>query len=61
MKPVTTNAFRYGEKYKINIVIDHDQLHDIEALAEEKRTNRSAVIREAIDYFLKVQREKQAA
>lgn len=60
-EPRTTSAYRYGNKHKINILIDSDQLEDVEAIAAKKRVSRAAVIREAIDFYLVERREDKAA
>lgn len=54
-----TTAFRYGNKHKINIVIDPDQLEEVESIAREMRCNRSVVLRQAIDFFLSARREEK--
>lgn len=56
-----TSAYRYGKKFKINIVVDPDQLEEVEALAEKMRTNRSVIFRQAIDFYLAAQREEALA
>ena len=61
MTQITTSAFRVGEKYRIAIVIEADQLQDIERLVKSRRTNRSAVVREAIDFYLKHRRDGDKA
>lgn len=58
---MSTIQLRSEAKPKINITIDADQLAEIDAVAVEQRSNRSAVIRQAIDVFLARKHEAKKA
>lgn len=49
-----------GRKLLISITIDPDQVHAIDRIADERRTSRAQLFREAIALYLE-REEKQAA
>ena len=49
-----------GKKLLINLLLDPDQVKAIDAIADQKRTSRAQLVREAIDLFL-AREEKRAA
>lgn len=61
MSASKTTAFQHGNRNLISITIDRDQVEDLDALATQRRTSRAALIREAIDLYLRTKREAEAA
>lgn len=50
-----------GNKLLITVTIDPDQVQAIDRLADERRTSRSQVVREAVNLFLAREQEREAA
>ena len=49
-----------GNKLMITVTVDPDQVHAIDRIADERRTSRAQLVREAINLFLD-REEKRAA
>ena len=49
-----------GRKLVISLLLDPDQVAAIDRIADQKRTSRAQLVREAIDLFL-VREEERAA
>lgn len=52
----TTTAVQVGKKYQASVILDPDQMDAIDAMVHERRTTRAAILREAVDTFLAVNR-----
>lgn len=48
-----TKAFQHGNKAMISVLLDNDQVESLEDLAVVRRVSRAALIREAIDLYLR--------
>ena len=49
-----------GRKLMISITIDPDQVAAVDKIADERRTSRAQIFREAIDLFLLREEERAA-
>ena len=61
MTATKTPPFQHGNRNLISITIDRDQVETLDALASERRTSRAALIREAIDLYLRTKQEAEVA
>lgn len=50
-----------GRKLMISITIDPDQVHAIDRIADERRTSRAQLFREAIALYLEREEAREAA
>lgn len=48
----TSTPYRRGRKVFVSIQLDPDQCDDVDQIAATRRTSRSAVVREAVDFYL---------
>ena len=50
-----------GNKLMVSVLFDPDQIEALDDYAEQRRTSRTQIVREAVDLWLAKQREQQAA
>lgn len=50
-----------GRKLMISVTIDPDQVHAIDRIADQRRTSRAQLFREAVELFLEREQEREAA